>query len=61
MEQGRASRGGYEHSIAEVEMPVIERPVREGGAGEQGRALIQCGECFKDKGIRCGGGFDVMG
>ena len=42
-------------------MSVIKRPVREGGASEQGRALVQCGECFKYKGIGGRGGFDVMG
>ena len=61
VEQGRASGRGYKHSITEVKMPVIERPVRERGMSEQGGALIQSSECFKDKGIRGGGGFNVMG
>ena len=61
MEQGRASRRGYEHTIAEVKMSVIKRPVREGGASEQGGSLIQSSKCLKHKGIRGGGGFDVMG
>ena len=61
VEQGRASRGGYEHAIAEVKMSVIERPVQEGGASEQGRTLIQSGKCLKYKGIGGRGGFDVMG
>ena len=44
VEQGRASRGGHEHSIAEVEVSVVKRPVREGGASEQGGTLIQSGK-----------------
>ena len=31
VEQNRVSRGGHEHAITEVEMSIIERPVREGG------------------------------
>ena len=42
-------------------MSVIERPVQEGGASEQGRALVQGSECLKHKGIRSRGGFDVAG
>ena len=51
VEQGRVSRGGYEHMIVEVEMSVIKRPVREGGASEQGGTFVQGGECLKYKGI----------
>ena len=61
VEQGGASGRGYEHTIAEVEMSVIERPVRERGAGEQGRALVQSSESPKYKRIRGGGGFNVAG
>ena len=61
VEQGRASRGGYEHMIAEVKMPIIKRPVRKGGASEQGGSFVQSGESLKHKGIRGGGGFDMMG
>ena len=61
VEQGRASGRGYEHSIAEIKMSVIERPVGERGTSEQGRALVQCSECFKYEGIRGGGGLNVTG
>ena len=47
--------------IAEIKMSVIKRPVQEGGMSEQGRALIQCGECFEHKWVRGGGGLDVAG
>ena len=55
VEQSRASRRGYEHTIAEVKMPVIEGPVGERGTGEQGRALVQSSESFQHEGIRGGG------
>ena len=42
-------------------MSVIERPVQEGGASEQGRAVVQSSKCSKHKGIGGGGGFDVLG
>ena len=42
-------------------MSVIERPDREGGVSEQERALVQGSKCFKHKGIRSRGGFDVVG
>ena len=42
-------------------MSVVEGPVRERGMSEQGRALVQSSECFKDKGIRGGGGLNVTG
>ena len=51
VEQGRASGRRYEHSIAEVKMSVIERPVGERGPSEQWRALIQSSECLKYEGI----------
>ena len=41
VEQSRASGRGYEHSIAEIEMSVVERPVGERGSSEQGRTLVQ--------------------
>ena len=55
VEQGRASRRGYEHMIAEVKMSVIEGPVGERGTSEQGRALVQSSESFQHEGIRGGG------
>ena len=55
------SRGGYKHAMTEIKMAVIERPVREGGASKQGRAVIQRSKCFKYKGVGGGGGFDVAG
>ena len=61
VELGRASRRGYKHTIMEIKMSVIERPVRERGTSEQGRALVQGSERFKYKGIRGGGGFNVAG
>ena len=61
VEQGRASRGGYEHVIAEIKMSVIKRPVQEGGASEQGRAVVQSGEYVKHKAIGGGRGLDVTG
>ena len=60
VEQGGASGRGNEHTITEIKMSVVERPVRERGMSEQGRALVQSSECFKYKGIRGGGGFNVM-
>ena len=42
-------------------MSIIEGPVREGGASEQRRALVQGSECLKHKGIRNRGGLDVAG
>ena len=61
VEQGRVSRRGYEHPIAEIKMSVIERPVGKRGTSEQGRALVQRSECFKYEGIRGGGGLNVTG
>ena len=61
MEQGGASRRGHEHTIAEIKMSVVERPVRERSTSEQGRALVQSSKCFKHKGIRGRGGFNVAG
>ena len=42
-------------------MSVIKGPVRERSTSEQGRTLVQSSECFKHKGIRGGGGFNVTG
>ena len=61
MEQGGASGRRYKHTIVEIKMSIVERPVRERSTSEQGRALVQSGECFKYKGIRGGGGFNVAG
>ena len=47
--------------ISEIKVSIVERPVRERGTGEQGGALVQSSESFKDKGIRGGGGFNVAG
>ena len=38
----------------EVKMAIVKRPVREGGAEEQGGAFLQSGENMKDKGVRRG-------
>ena len=59
VEEGRASRGGYEHAIAEEEMSIIKGPVRKGGTSEQGRPVVQSGEGLEYKGIGGGGGFNV--
>ena len=61
VEQGRVSRGRYEHLIAEVKMSIIKGPVGEGGTSEQGGSLVQSGKCLKHKGIRGRRGFDVTG
>ena len=42
-------------------MAVIESPVREGGASEQGGTFVQGSECLKYKRIRGRGGFDMAG
>ena len=55
------SQGGYKHTITEIKMSVIKRPVGERGTSEQGRTLVQSSERFKHKGVRGGGGFNVMG
>ena len=55
------SRGGHKHAIVEIKMSVIKRPAQEGGASEQGRAIVQCSECLKHKGVRGGRGLDVAG
>ena len=61
VEQGRASGRGYKHSIAEIEMSVIERPVGERGTSEQGRSLVQSSKCLKHEGIRGRGGLNMAG
>ena len=48
-------RGRNIHSFAKVKMAIIERPVREGGTGEQRGSLIQSCKSLEDKGVRGGG------
>ena len=45
--------------IAKIEMPIIKEPVQEGGAREQGRAVIQCCQRLEHKGVRGRGGLDM--
>ena len=59
MQQGRARSRWNIHSTTEIQVAVVEGPILEGGARDQGRSICEVGNGTENQGIGGGGRFDM--
>ena len=57
--EGVASRQWYIHSSLKVEAAILKGPISEGRTREQRGAILHSLDCFQNKGVGRGRGFDM--